>query len=556
VFRGGEIPYWNFYDGGGQPLAGNPNTLTFYPDNFLYLLLPPHVAFNLHFLLHLVAAWFAMRALSRSPWSAWLYVLSGVAISATAFYNLIVAIAVIPFAFWAATRRNIFLLGAAFGLLALAGEPVTLIGAAIGVAILWPSWKLLPAAAISAVIAAPQLIAYAEIAREVERVRGFSAQTVLNASLDPRRIIEMILGPWIRMDEPHLFLTLFIGIIAIPALWQRSRYVAIAAVSLFFALGRFNPLFAAAVNAIPQLRILRFPEKFAIPMTIAIVVLAAKPMSNRIWRLIAIVPAALSALLTIPIDFFKPYDAPPMKTMRVFVPRSPGGQEPSRADYRARARKLEPMFGAVAGIRYGLTRSPDGMFSLMSRAVAERIAMTHDAKWLRIAGCENVPRALPRAMFVGSVASAATIFEAVDRIEAPSFDIQKSAIGPKEYAGRGSPAEAKVMSITEHLQSIELRVTTPSPAILFVNQTYFRAWDAGDLPTFPLDIDRLGIAVPAGERTIVLRFGRHRSAVAATWAISLLVLALAAGTLRIEVADGFAGKVERAGDHDRVALRA
>src|SRR5881628_3888034 len=53
VFRAGDIPWWNFFDDGGQPLAGNPNTLTFYPDNFLYLILPPHVAFNLHFLLHL-----------------------------------------------------------------------------------------------------------------------------------------------------------------------------------------------------------------------------------------------------------------------------------------------------------------------------------------------------------------------------------------------------------------------------------------------------------------------------------------------------------------------
>src|SRR5918999_1560047 len=52
IFRSGEIPYWNFFDAGGQPLAGNPNTLTFYPDNVLYLFLPPHVAFNLHFLIH------------------------------------------------------------------------------------------------------------------------------------------------------------------------------------------------------------------------------------------------------------------------------------------------------------------------------------------------------------------------------------------------------------------------------------------------------------------------------------------------------------------------
>src|SRR5690349_7289675 len=66
IFRAGQIPWWNFYDGGGQPLAGNPNTLTFYPDNFLYVILPAHVAFNLHFLLHLAIAWFAMRALTRA----------------------------------------------------------------------------------------------------------------------------------------------------------------------------------------------------------------------------------------------------------------------------------------------------------------------------------------------------------------------------------------------------------------------------------------------------------------------------------------------------------
>ena len=68
-FRAGEIPYWNAADGGGQPLAGNPNALTFYPDTALYAFLPPHVAFNLHFLIHLVAAWFAMRALvaERAP---------------------------------------------------------------------------------------------------------------------------------------------------------------------------------------------------------------------------------------------------------------------------------------------------------------------------------------------------------------------------------------------------------------------------------------------------------------------------------------------------------
>src|SRR6266568_5845350 len=86
IWRAGAIPFWNFADGGGQPLAGNPNTLSFYPDNVLYLILPAHVAFNLHFLIHLVLGWLAMRALTRSQFAAWMLVLSGLAISAMSFY--------------------------------------------------------------------------------------------------------------------------------------------------------------------------------------------------------------------------------------------------------------------------------------------------------------------------------------------------------------------------------------------------------------------------------------------------------------------------------------
>lgn len=553
AFRAGEIPYWNFHDGGGQPLAGNPNTLTFYPDNFLYLLLPAHVAFTLHFLIHLVAAWFAMRALSRSQPAAWLYVLSGAAISCTAFYNLIVAIAVIPFAFWAAQRRHPFLLGAAFGLLALAGEPVTVIGAAIGVAILWPHWKLLPAAAISAVIAAPQLIAYSEIASEVERARGYSAQTVLNASLDPKRIVEMLVGPIAPNLEPHLFLSLMIGVVALPALWQRSRYVAIAAVSFFIALGRFNPLVRIAVESIPELRVLRFPEKFAIPLTIAIVVLAARPLQNRMWRLITFIPVVLAAVLTIPIDWFKPYDIAQMNPTRVYVPRTPGGQQASRQEYRGRATRMEPTFGAAAGLRYAGDRSPDGMFSVMTRVVTERLQATRNACWLRIAGCQNVPRALPRAIFIPKIAAATTLREAIDLIESPQFDEQTTAVGPRQLAGMQLSPQAAITSIAERVQALEIRVTTPAPAVLLVNETYFHAWDAGGLRTFPLDVDRLGILVPAGERTITLRFGRHRTAVLATWMISLLVLAVAAAALRIEVLNGRSGEIERAGDENRPA---
>jgi hypothetical protein len=94
-------------------------------------------------------------------------------------------------------------------------------------------------------------------------------------------------------------------------------------------------------------------------------------------------------------------------------------------------------------------------------------------------------------------------------------------------------------------------VSTPAPAILMVNETYFRAWDAGGLATFPLNLDRLGVAVPAGDHTITLRFGKRRGVVFAAWAISLLFLVTAAGALRVEVLNRRAGEVERAADEDR-----
>ena len=520
VWRAGAIPFWNFADGGGQPLAGNPNTLSFYPDNVLYLFLPAHVAFNLHFLLHLIGGWLAMRALTRSRAAAWTYVLSGAAISATAFYNMITAIALIPLALWAVTRRRPAWVGAAFGLLALAGEPVTIGGALIVVLIAgrmrMRDWGL--AAVIAAVIASPQLIAYAEIAGEVERAHGYSARTVLNASLHPLQIAEMIVGPVFPHNDPRLFLSLFIGIIAIPALLQRSRYVVAAAVLLFLALGRFNPIVSWAVDAFPSLRIARFPEKLAIPLTVVIVVLAAKFLGNRAWQLVTLIPLAAWAIVSIPIDWFGPYRVTPQAPARIFALPLAGGQEPSRDEYHLRAMRLDPLFGAVAGLRYAVDRSPDGMFSLATRIANERFMATQNEKWLRIAGCTNVEGALPRAWIVPRTIEAR---DPVRAIEDPSFDEHTAAVAPIAFT---SAADAQVTRFVEHPQSLEIGVASSGPVLLFVNETYFRAWDAGGLRTVPLDLDRLGVLVPAGTTTVTLRFGRHHAAVLIAWIVSILTL--------------------------------
>ena len=526
AWRAGEIPWWNVYAGGGQPLAGNPNTLSFYPDNALYLFLPAHVAFDLHFVLHLMLAWLAMRALTRSTWAAWLYVFSGIAISTMCFYNLIVALAMVPFAMWAAERGRWPQLGVAFGLMALAGEPVTIVAAALACV----SWSLLKAIPVAALVALPQLIAYSEIAREVERgVFRYSARTVMAASFEPWRFLELLVGPWWHVT---LFPSLVIGVIVIPAVLRRSRYTWIAAAMFFIALGRYNPLIAVAIERIPALRLGRYPEKFALVGCVALIVLVAEYFRETrfklLWTIVTFAPLIVWWIVLLPVDLFAPYDVPKMPERRVYVAPRPGGQTPNRAEYRERARRLEPIFGAVAGLRYALDRSPDGMYSIRTRFTAERFAQTHNPNYATIV------IALPEAMIMPRTA--------VGSVEA--IDVRTTAIAPRVIA---SPPEARVTAI----RPFAIDVTTPAPALLFVNETYFRAWvaraEGRELETLPLDVDRLGVIVPAGTHTVTLTFGRHHAAVVIAWVISLLTLAL------VQVLDRRARQVERAADEERVA---
>ena len=564
VFRAGEIPYWNFFDGGGQPLAGNPNTLTFYPDNFLYLVLPPHVAFNLHFLVHLLFGWLAMRALTRSSFAAWMYALSGIAISAMSFYSLITAIALVPFAFLATERKSALQLSLAFGLMALAGEPVTIVATAMACAVIGIGRLPLRTAGailVAFLIALPQVVAYSEIASEVERgAHRYSAATVLSASLEPKRLAELLIGPVMKSEAPHLFPTLILGLIIIPALFRKSRYTIVAAVMFFMALGAHNPMVRAAVESLDVLRIGRYPEKFALPMSVALVVLAAdffrRTPAKPLWAVITIVPLAGWAVVTIPIDWWAPYNVGRVRQpVRVYARPGPGGQEVSRQDYRLRAQRLDPLFGATANIRYAGDRSPDGMFSILTRIAVERFEATRDSRWLRIAGCSNVRGALPRAMIAPRAVGAASIQDVVRTIENPKFDERSAVVTPPRLDGFLSPADARVTSVVEGVQSLEVSVKTSGPALLFVNETYFRGWVArsGDreLQTVPLDLDRLGVLLPAGDSTVTLRFGRRRGLVAAALVLSNLLLLLSAfSILLIQKIDRRAGEVERAADED------
>ncbi|MFN2443628.1 MAG: hypothetical protein ABR517_13185 [Thermoanaerobaculia bacterium] len=681
------LPLWNPEVGGGQPLGGNPNSLAFYPTFVLHLFLSPFVAYTLHFMLHWLAGAFAMAALLRREsasqgWSTFgglLWLVCGATVSLFAFFNLITAALWIPVCLLALGRlgrrtdaAGVLLLGTSFGMFALAGEPVILLGTAAACAALAVrhlsvrfAGGVLLAIVVAAVVASPMLLAWSEVAGELERgSRSYSSETVLAASLSPWEMAEIALGPVRGLITdggasglaasgaverwPPLFILLFVGALAIPALAAAGRefrpHQTAALLLLFLSAGTFNPLVRGVIERVELLRFGRYPEKLAIPACALLVILVTMwlqrdarsridriaiaggitgisalmiaaasraadwpaPMSRRILlfgalavvvliigllqptlsrkRLLAIltlVPAAAFGLWAIPLDWRAPYeDVPPAAEMfageRIVRLIPPGvfgrGSTSVRELSRISAAAADPTWGGAHGLSYALDRSPDGMYSLLSRIVQERFASGDPermARWAALVGARaivseagldspslprigtfaigprrvhvfEVPEALPMAMGVGAIESASSINEGVARIEAPGFDPHAIGIGPPGWESDGT---VSVTRIERAAGEWKIELTAEEAGAILVNESFFRAWRAEDqdgraLGTFPLNIDRLGVRIPEGTSSISVSFGRRRAWIAAAWAASWLVLLVAMGASHRELRAG------------------
>ncbi|HVR08677.1 MAG TPA: hypothetical protein VMW75_11580, partial [Thermoanaerobaculia bacterium] len=184
----GYFPLLDPYCGGGQPLAGNPNAVPFYPTNVLLLWTSPFWALNAHFWIHLLLApfacfWMARRfGLAREPaWAAAVcYAGSGFFLSHLSFYNLIAGATLAPALVAACLgfaaegpaprqgrARHAWAIAVIWALLLLSGDPLmaAMAGALAGAAVLLRhrGWAWQPAAspAVSSqvVAAAPAAVA-------------------------------------------------------------------------------------------------------------------------------------------------------------------------------------------------------------------------------------------------------------------------------------------------------------------------------------------------------------------------------------------------------------
>ena len=165
--RRGEVPFINASASGGQPLLANPNAVLLYPTFLLETVVPAAAAFNLHYLIHVLWAFFGARRLARrlgmddgpSFVAAVAYAFSGMMLSyGSAFMNSAAAAAWLPwcgvaFLALARARRVRAVLaacaatGLALGLQLLAGEPaLSLLTLLFGTALLVAEALALPAA--------------------------------------------------------------------------------------------------------------------------------------------------------------------------------------------------------------------------------------------------------------------------------------------------------------------------------------------------------------------------------------------------------------------------
>lgn len=335
--RSGHVPFVNDRASGGQPLLANPNAALLYPTLLLETVLPAASAFNLHYLLHVLWAFFGAYALARrlglsegaSFFSAVTFAFSGIVLSyASAFANSAAAASWLP---WCAAAgldlvraegrktklRAAASTGIAFGLQLLAGEPALslltiLFLAFLALPELWSAGHrrggrartLLAAAAsgtLATALASPLLAPLAAVLPLTYRGQHLYSERAFGASpFTSWRMIEWLfprfngdpgaLGEgahWQyalhRGDLVYIWCVTF-GVIPLLAVllaslerpfWTR-RTAWLAGGALFFLLFSFGsslPLYRLLFSLAP-LRRLRYPIKFYLLTTLVVALLA------------------------------------------------------------------------------------------------------------------------------------------------------------------------------------------------------------------------------------------------------------------------------------------
>ncbi len=326
-----EVPLWNPFLYFGQPLLANPNYMALYPTNLLHLLLPFNYAFKLHFILHPVLAglglYFFQRRLGLSMLPSFAgaiaYEFSGTVLSFMNLYNIVPAVALLPWIAWAFVGslkenwlRRSLIFGGLLALQVIALEPLMFlcnVWLLVGISIL----HILEAPEKSAAfgralrtgcvgssfafgLAAVQILPTMELLPRSSRGPGFGYADASIWSVHPLDLVNTFIpnlfgnyyslnlatswGESIHNGYEDYLVSCFLGtcvlILAALSFGSRRRKllgvtVGLALVSLALAFGKYNPVNHWLFDHVPFFGIGRYPSKYLLLTTLAVSLLAA-----------------------------------------------------------------------------------------------------------------------------------------------------------------------------------------------------------------------------------------------------------------------------------------
>jgi len=322
------IPYWNPSIHGGQPLLTNPHYATFYPPTWLVFVLPTDYVIGLLVFLHALWAFIGAWKLARhwgcesaaASLAALAFVGGGVFVSSPNLLNLFLGMAWLPWtlrwgdeALGETAPRNWAPAGvkAALGIGAqvLIGSPIMPLLSLLALLCVafeyvprrwYRVTRLLPIGLTALCVAAIQLLPTLRHIADSSRGSGLDLGTATTWSTPPARFAEFfwprIYGdptmaesllyfgyPGVERPVP-LILFVYTGLLVVALaigglfdrqLPRRRTLSALLFLGAFLSLGRYNPLYTAVLVKIPPFSAIRFPEKFLILTTTAIVFMAA-----------------------------------------------------------------------------------------------------------------------------------------------------------------------------------------------------------------------------------------------------------------------------------------
>ncbi len=276
AYSRGRLPVWMPEVSGGRPLMSNPNAGALYPIRPLLSRLPFATAMRvfpvLHWFLGGVGMLLLLTSIGVSRAGAWLgaftYIFSGVGVSEIFYPNRQPGTALLPWVVWAValpagTPRRTVLLALLFGLDFLVGD-VFSVAFALLAGLLWT--LLAPgdgsrrraltefgiAGILGLLLAAPQIFATGLWIPQTSRgVTGLKLAEVFDFSLSPWRLLEFLI--------PFPFGTTWaLAVAVLPGFAPRSW------------------------DSIVSPLALRYPEKFAVPLTLAFAIFAGRALDE--WR--------------------------------------------------------------------------------------------------------------------------------------------------------------------------------------------------------------------------------------------------------------------------------